>query len=339
MRRLRRLSGGGAAVLATNALLAMLALGIAFAQPGAAEGPQLRLAAAAGSLSLSNSREGAAIFSAVGMRPGLESRGSVQIVNTGTVRGTLRLAPGAPSEAPGHGGGWLRNRLELVVLDVTDAQAPVTVYAGRLSQMGAVEAGAVHAGQARQYLFVAELRPSGNADNAYQGALLTTDFTWTASGSEAQTPPATPPAGPQAPPATPQAPSATPQAPPATPQGPASGAAPHQPGGGPVDADPTGAVLGAQVFAMPTSKRCVSRRKFRIHVRRPSGIAFQSVQITVNRRTKARLTGLKAARIKAQVNLRGLPKGKVVVTIVAVTTSGRRAVSTRTYRTCAAKRR
>jgi hypothetical protein len=334
MRRLRRLSSGGAAVLATNALLAILALGIAFAEPGETDGPELRLAAAAGSLSLSNSREGAAIFQAVGMRPGWESRGSVQIVNTGTVSGALRLAPSAPQEAPGHGGGWLRNRLELVVLDVTDAQAPVTVYAGRLHQMGTVEAGAVHAGQTRRYLFVAELRPSGNADNAYQGARLTTDFTWTASGSEAPAPAATP----QTPPATPQTPPATLQAP-ATPSPPASTPAPLPPGGGPADADPTGAVLGAQVFAMPSSKRCVSRRKFRIHVRRPAGIDFQSVQVTVNRRTKVKLTGLKARSIKAKVNLRGLPKGKVVVRIVAVTTSGRRAVSTRTYRTCAAKRR
>ncbi len=90
---------------------------------------------------------------------------------------------------------------------------------------------------------------------------------------------------------------------------------------------------------MPSAKRCVSRRKLVIHVRRPKGIVFKSLAITVNRRTKVKLTGLKARKVKAKLSLRGLPKGKIVVKVVAVTTTGRKAVATRTYHTCAAKRR
>jgi hypothetical protein len=52
-----------------------------------------------------------------------------------------------------------------------------------------------------------------------------------------------------------------------------------------------------------------------------------------------RLKGLKAKRVKAVVSLRGLPAGKVAVTITAVTTTGRRAVGKRTYTTCAAKKK
>jgi hypothetical protein len=88
---------------------------------------------------------------------------------------------------------------------------------------------------------------------------------------------------------------------------------------------------------MPAATGCVSRRRFKIHVRRPRGVAFKQLAITVNRKPKVKLTGLKARRLKATVNLRGLPKGKVVVKIVAVTTAGAKLTSTRTYRTCAAK--
>ena len=98
-------------------------------------------------------------------------------------------------------------------------------------------------------------------------------------------------------------------------------------------------MLGAQLFPLPAgTRRCISRRKFAIHVRRPKGIAFRSIAVTVNGRTKVRLKGAKAKKVKAKVNLRGLPAGKVTVTITAVTTTGRKAVSTRTYTTCAAKK-
>ena len=131
-RRLPQLTRGSMA-LALNALLGLLALGLAFAPPG--EGaPQLQLASASGALSLSNSKEGAAIFRAVAMRPGEEASGSVTITNTGTVTGALTLAPAAPADTPGQGGGTLSDKLELLVIDVTTVSVPVTVYAGTLTR-------------------------------------------------------------------------------------------------------------------------------------------------------------------------------------------------------------
>ena len=79
--------------LVLNALLGLLALGLAFAPPG--EGaPKLQLASAGGALSLSNSKEGAAIFRAAAMRPGEEASGSVTITNTGTVTGRAHARAG-----------------------------------------------------------------------------------------------------------------------------------------------------------------------------------------------------------------------------------------------------
>ena len=68
-------------------------------------------------------------------------------------------------------------------------------------------------------------------------------------------------------------------------------------------------------------------------------MAYKSIAVTVNGRTKLRLKGLKAKKVKATVSLKGLPAGKVTVKITAVTTTGRKAVSKRTYTTCAAKKR
>jgi hypothetical protein len=192
--------------------------------------------------------------------------------------------------------------------------------------MDPTDVGALLPGQHRTYLFVATLHPGGAADNAFQGATLTTGFTWIATGAAAATP--TPTSTPTPSPAT-AAPTAPPAGDPVQTPPPVTGAG----------ADPTGEILGAQLFSLPASKKCVSRRKFAIHIRRPRGMTFKSIAVTVNGRTKLRLKGLKAKKVKSTVNLKGLPAGKVRVKITAVTSTGRKAVIKRTYRTCVAKKR
>ncbi len=329
-RRLPQLTRGSMA-LVLNALLGLLALGLAFAPPG--EGaPNLQLASASGALSLTNSKEGSAIFRAAAMRPGEEASGSVTITNTGTVTGALSLTPAAPTDTPGTGGGRLSSRLSLLVIDVTTVTTPVTLYAGTLEQMDPTDVGALLPGQHRTYLFVASLPPSG-ADNAFQGASLTTGFIWSATGAAAATPTSTPTPSPSAT----AGPTATATAEPTAP--PAGDPVQTPPPGTGAIADPTGEILGAQLFTLPVSKKCVSRRKFAIHIRRPRGMTFKSITVTVNGRKKLRLKGLKAKRVKTTVNLKGLPRGKVRVKITAVTSTGRKAVTKRTYRTCVAKKR
>jgi hypothetical protein len=306
--------------LAINAVLAVVALGLAFAAPG--EGA-LRLGAASGSVQLSNSSEGRAVFTAVDMRPGGETRGTVQIGNTGSSAAALTVSRVAENETPGAGGGLLSERLTLQLLDVSMPSSPVSLYYGPLSAMPATAAGRLAPGGTRTFLFIATL-PADGADNAYQGAVLTSGFTWDATGSEA--PVTTPTATPE-PTTTPlPEPTATPQpAPTATPE--------------PTTAEPdTGAVAADEVLNLPDARRCVSRRKFKIHLRKPRGFVLRTLVVKVNKKTKIRLRGAKARRAKATLNLRGLPAGKVKVKIVATSTKGAKIVSKRTYRTCAKKK-
>lgn len=331
MARLRRISTGGILALAINALLALTALGIAFGAPGGGDEPRLKLAAAGGSLTLVNSKEGEAIFTAGAMRPGEQTTGTVQITNGGSVAGTLSVARAADAhETPGAGGGLLTSRLELRVIDVTQASAPVELWSGKLAAMPTLAVGTIDAGGQRAYRFEATMAPDAG-DNAFQGARLDWGYAWSAVGSDGSgaTPTPTP------------TPSATATPDPVTPTTPATPSTPDTPGlsgvEGTVESGGLEAQLGAQLFPLPSAGRCLSNRKFTIRIRRPRGTTFKSLKISVNRRTRVKLTGLKARKVKARINLRGVPKGKVTVKIVAVTTTGRRAVSQRTYRTCTKK--
>jgi PKD repeat protein len=106
--------------------------------------------------------------------------------------------------------------------------------------------------------------------------------------------------------------------------------------------DATGEVNGEQgapppaasrIVQLPSAKRCVSRRKFRIRVRRIKGQgAYKRVEVSVNgKRTKV----VHGVRDTATVDLRGLPKGRFKVRITVTLADGRKVSSTRKYRTCA----
>ena len=158
--------------------------------------------AATGSLSQSNSRSGAAILGASAMRPGDVVTGEVTIANTGDIPGAFRLSQTPITEQPGEGGGLLSSRLQLQVIDVTNAAAPTTVWAGGLGAFDGRDLGTFAGGQARTYRFVASFPEGGAAtDNAFASASSSIGFTWTATGGDD-----TAPAG------TPQAPAGTPTA-------------------------------------------------------------------------------------------------------------------------------
>ncbi len=101
----------------------------------------------------------------------------------------------------------------------------------------------------------------------------------------------------------------------------------------PVTAPPAGPVSAA---VLPSNRRCISRRSFKIHLSKPVGDPLARAEVRVNGR---RIQVIKKSRLTAPVDLRGLPKGKVNVSITAVTRSGRRLTATRTYKTCAVRRR
>jgi len=137
--------------------------------------------------------------------------------------------------------------------------------------------------------------------------------------SGAATPTPVPTAAPTA------APAAQPPAPaaPASPVPPATTATPKKP------------TLNA-VVVLPSTRRCVSRRRFRIRLRHPRGARVASAVVRVNGKKVATRRG---RRITAPVNLRGLPKGRFAVRITVKLADGRTVSGTRRYRTCTPKKR
>ncbi len=98
---------------------------------------------------------------------------------------------------------------------------------------------------------------------------------------------------------------------------------------------------GAGVIGLPSNRKCVSRRKFRIRIRQPGGIQIQTALVFVNGK-KVRVLKRKVFQRKrtvANVNLRGLPSGTFKVRIVVLTTAGNTLRGTRKYRTCTKRRK
>jgi len=95
------------------------------------------------------------------------------------------------------------------------------------------------------------------------------------------------------------------------------------------------------VIGLPSNKKCVSRRKFRIRIRQPGGIKIQTALVFLNGKKIRVLTRkvFRKNRKVANVNLRGLPRGTFKVRIVVLTTEGTTLRGTRTYRTCTKKRK
>jgi hypothetical protein len=86
------------------------------------------------------------------------------------------------------------------------------------------------------------------------------------------------------------------------------------------------------VVTAPSNKGCVSRRDFRIHVLQIKGLTYRRVAVDVNGR---RVRTVRGQRTSAQVDLRGLPKGRYTVRITVTTSTGRSLSGIRAYHTCA----
>lgn len=92
-----------------------------------------------------------------------------------------------------------------------------------------------------------------------------------------------------------------------------------------------GGVLVEPPTSLQGSRSCASRRRFPIHVRRLPGVRYRTVRITVADRAPIVLRG---NRIRAQIDLRGLPRGRFVLQIEVESTAGLVYRGIRSYRTC-----
>jgi hypothetical protein len=127
------------------------------------------------------------------------------------------------------------------------------------------------------------------------------------------------------------------------------------PGDGPPTFDPAGAPTGAtrcndlkrillpqplptfaSVVSLPATGKCRSRRHLRLRLIEPKADPLMRATVRV---TGRRVRVVAGRRLAAPVELRGLPRGRYTVNIVATTASGRVLQGHRRYRTCSRSRR
>jgi hypothetical protein len=171
-------------------LIAVVVVAVALAALTASAGPSrpdVELTAGpGGTLTISNSREGLAILSLAGMRPGDTVSDTVTIGNSGDVSGAFSLSQSNIADVAGPNGGTLSGHLDLSVSDVTNAAAPTAVYAGKLDALSPVDLGTYAPGTSRTYEFTVSF-PEGGAppsdttgDNAFQGSRVSVQYDWDA---------------------------------------------------------------------------------------------------------------------------------------------------------------
>jgi hypothetical protein len=176
----RRAFGALAALLAAGAMT--LGSGAAFTASSANPSNTF----AAGTLSILNSKDGVAVLTASGMKPGDSANGTVDAENSGSLSGVFTLAKSdvVDSDAANP----LSAKLTLVVTDcgAFGADAPtcgdgddVQRYSGAVSGMGSVALGTFAAGEKHRYDFAVTFDAS--AGNAYQGDGSSVQFDWNAS--------------------------------------------------------------------------------------------------------------------------------------------------------------
>ena len=86
-----------------------------------------------------------------------------------------------------------------------------------------------------------------------------------------------------------------------------------------------------KTIQLPSAVPCRSLRSFTIRLRRPRRGRIRSARVFVDGK---RVRVIRGRRLRARVDLRGLPKGRYTVRVVVITTRGRRIVERRRYRTC-----
>jgi spore coat-associated protein N len=135
----------------------------------------------AGTLTMDNSQDGAAILTASNWKPGDTATGVVDIENTGSLAGTFSLTRDQLTNSDGTNP--LSNQIDLVVedcgTDLTCGAGDTLVYSGTLTAMNTpINLGNFPAGTAHRYEFTATFNSS--AGNVYQGDSSSARFVWDA---------------------------------------------------------------------------------------------------------------------------------------------------------------
>jgi hypothetical protein len=105
----------------------------------------------------------------------------------------------------------------------------------------------------------------------------------------------------------------------------------------PVKAAPPAPLNAASIIKLPTesTKTCSSRRTLTLRLAAPAGTKITKAVIKVAGKSKT----YKGKDLKPKIDLRGLPKGKYSVKVSITLADGRTTTLSKSYRTCAAKKR
>lgn len=90
-----------------------------------------------------------------------------------------------------------------------------------------------------------------------------------------------------------------------------------------------------QSLLHPSAAKCVSGRRFEIHLGEPPHDAFKTVRVALKNHSIR--TVHRGGYVDATINLKGLPPGAFTIKINATTVLGLDLVGSRTYHTCAKK--
>src|SRR5215211_6468059 len=140
---------------ALSALIAAVAVAVGSSASFTASSANPSNTFAAGTLSILNSKEGLAVLTASGMKPGDSATGTVDVQNTGSLSGAF--SSGTPT------------------CDAGDPQK----YSGTIAAMGSTALGTFAANEKHRYQFAVTFDSS--ADDAYQGDNSSVQFDWDAS--------------------------------------------------------------------------------------------------------------------------------------------------------------
>jgi len=97
----------------------------------------------------------------------------------------------------------------------------------------------------------------------------------------------------------------------------------------------SGTAAFKETLSLPSSKKCLSRRLFAIHLLDPKYDPFKTVAVSV--KGKKIKTLRQGKYFVATINLKGFPHGKFTVKITATTVLGHKLSASRAYHTCAKK--
>jgi hypothetical protein len=96
-----------------------------------------------------------------------------------------------------------------------------------------------------------------------------------------------------------------------------------------------GALGEKERLSLPAARRCLSGRRFEIHLAPPTYDPFKSVSVTIGGHTIA--TSRRGRHFVATIDLRGRRRGAFTVVVHATTVLGHRLSGRRTYHTCASR--